>query len=692
MRRASSKDPDLADDLPLAEEAEPRSEPVKASSAPLLSQASAAFITFQDEETSQPCLASKEVIDVDAKTQSPSRMASSPTEQSTNTSPSPPCSTSPPDSQATIVDVPITAREASLLPAPALATPSEVPIENIERNAEETQPSTRTELICVSSSENEDEDLPLTDLALPTEGTKPQVDFVVDHSPRSAKACTNSASPAKKSVSWDVNDDRATYRQAKEVKQPVPPLPKQSTKKRSRQEYFAGEAEDYRPSDEEETSEEGSPESVKIRQESLDGFGSSPLTPLTSSNTRSTSSKDSSALKSALRKSSDPRAQPSKPLGTRHGREPSRRMYIRRDISDDSDDEMLISQVKAPIRRSQKTILQQAISSILPRGSPRVLKASKSPSAPVTRVRQASSSAHALFTRSRATGESADCRQCHRCETYQPRSKTLRCMTCQLAVCTTCLLEHYAGHPSYAATLAYMRSSEQRDPSTDTLDVADIDFKCPVCKYLCRCTGCLRGPFPKTSAVHMPATSQIAEVSAPMRRSESVLSSDADLEPLHWPGLAAGTSSRPNLKVRLRVDRPSSAASRLSKSAQAQARNCTISSAYHDLQDAIASEAARRAQVDAETDFVPVVSSRQPRRTGHGPLSPEQQPSSGSTTLSPSSSDSEAGSILVATSRRPRPTLSARVRFATKVGQQLGKSPAYVESRRSPRREGDQLM
>lgn len=36
--------------------------------------------------------------------------------------------------------------------------------------------------------------------------------------------------------------------------------------------------------------------------------------------------------------------------------------------------------------------------------------------------------------------------------------------------------------------------------------------------------------------------------------------------------------------------------------------------------------------------------------------------------------------------------MSARVRLATKVGQQLGKSPAYVESRRGPRREGDQLM
>lgn len=559
---------------------------------------------------------------------------------------------------------------------------------NMSPKATEQSPAdlsmSHEEMICISSSENEQENelLPEVDDSQPDSQTKTSI--------RKQKTETISqqeqgmaGSASRKSVKFAVEESIRDRRRNRKGNRRISPSITRT--RRSAQEYFAGEGEDSQPLDAEEISAESSEATSPRSKESMTAFGSSPLTPLSSSNTRSGVAPVEPELVKFLQ------ILTRSPGSARSNRntKPTSRSHVNRTISDsddsDADGEVPLRRLQARSRSPQKdTTRHSRPRTVSSARSVRSRKASSNTSVAV--VAPKGNSNRTLFTRSKATGESAECRQCHRCETYQPKTKTLRCMTCEQAVCTTCLATYYAGHPSYAATLAFMQVDSVTKASSQNVDVSEVDFRCPVCKFLCRCTVCLRGPFPKTVALRAPLPTEIEspERSQSMQRSESLLSSDADLEPLHWPGLVRGTSTRPNLKVRLRVSRPSSY-SRLSKSAQ---NLDSASNAYYDLQDAIAGEAARRAQLDAETDYVPDVSSRQHHKNPDP--DPENALASASQTVSTDSDDTDI--VQVASSRRPRPALSARVRLATKVGQQLGKSPAYVESRRSPRREGDQLM
>lgn len=610
-------------------------------------------------------------------------------------------------------------------PSLSASTTSTSTIHSFESQKEEPL-DLQHELVCISSSDNEDEMLVLPEPLEPIPLAQLGAISSPKHSKsfRHSKAVGEGTGSVKKKVKFSPTHERVKERNhlrghtRSDTSDGDDSPPRKAPNKRSRapQEYFVGEAEDYRPSSSEEDEIEASqrlqsPPGEIVAQESAEGFGSSSLTPLTSSNSQHATrvhrqnemlappvrSELVALFESPSRTSISPRDAGRTNSSSKHNGSQSNRTKRSRKLDYDDTDE----DGEVPLRTlqsSNRPVIEENTTKLLRSNSlpdQRVERPRRSTKGTTVRPlarRQDTQSGWTLFTRSRATGESADCRQCHRCETYQERSKTLRCMTCELAVCTTCLDAHYAGHPSYAATLAYMH---MKTASGEGVDVSAIDFKCPVCKYLCRCNVCLRGPLPKaaTSVSKVPPARSVSlESAAVMQRSKSLLSSDADIEPLQWPDLSRGTSTRPNLKVRLRVGRPS-AASRLSKSAQSQ--SCSTTNAYHDLQDAIAGAAARRAQVDAETDFVPVVSSRQPRKESP-PISPERQLARhqqlGCTSLSPSSDSDDA--VLVATSRssKPRPAMSARVRLATKVGQQLGKSPAYVESRREPRREGDQLM
>lgn len=505
------------------------------------------------------------------------------------------------------------------------------------------------------------------------------------------QASQASAGNAKKSVSFAVGDDIESARSQQRRSTSKRARLKAIRRKQVSQEFFVGEAEDYRPSDLEDQSDDSDAISGPSKT-STTVPSSSPLTPLSSGNARPSSiSSDNANLVGFLRSFSRSSGSGS---GNKAGK-PGGRIIARRivdsDYSDD-DGEVPLRRLKTRRPSPHKKEFQQS----QPDGAlVRPVRSCKSTSNSLTSATslvEKRPTSRTLVTRSRSTGDNADCLQCHRCELYQPQSKTLRCMTCEKAVCSICLVAHYAGHPSYAATLAYLRIDPASNLPDESVDVSQIDFRCPVCKYICRCMTCLRGPIPvqKSTAPAEPFPAELAspERSESMRRTDSLLSSDADPEPLHWPSLVRGTSTRPNLKVRPRVGRTAAASSRLSKSAQHNMRLSAANNAYYDLQEAIAGEAARRAQVDAETDFVPVVSSRVPRNSL--PSSPQRGLSSTSQTNSSDSNESDM--VQVATSKRPRPTLSARVRLATKVGQQLGKSPAYVESRRSPRREGDQLM
>lgn len=543
-------------------------------------------------------------------------------------------------------------------------------------------PPLREELVCISSSENEDEQLLEETGEMQIDKCESRLAHRSTLKSASGGVIEETGSASKKSVKFAAGEKEERQGPSR-VKRRTSLM--HTKPQRAVHEYFVGEGEDYSPSD---STDQHSDEVETVPYPSsglASAFGSSPLTPLTSSNLRPAAAVEPELVDFLQTLSRSPRSARSNRSNKSTSQSSSKKPIDY--VDSDEDGEVPLRRLQARNRsREQETARPRKKVST----SARVRPCNKTVNAPLAAANESSAvttTSRPLFTRSRATGESAECRQCHRCETYQSKSKTLRCMTCEQAVCTTCMATHYAGHPSYAATLVFMRVDPVTNAAAHDVDVSEIDFRCPVCKYLCRCPVCLRGPFPKASTVPAVPIARVVspEKSEPMQRSESLLSSDADLEPLHWPGLVRGTSTRPNLKVRLRLGR-AGAPSRLSKSAQQHTRAPSATNAYYDLQDAIAGEAARRAQVDAETDFVPVVASRQPRKDL--PSSPSQQ--NGSTTQT-ASSDSE-DMVVVTSSRRPRPALSARVRLATKVGQQLGKSPAFVESRRSPRREGDQLM
>lgn len=501
---------------------------------------------------------------------------------------------------------------------------------------------------------------------------------------------------------------------------------------------------------------ETSEQVLKLTQQAfvLAGFGSSPLTPLRASSqapTRVSTSRTHRGIANSRTRSSVA------PTGAEVSDRETRSPQLSPSFSDE-DAEIPLRQLRSP---SSQRVPPKASTSRLTVDAekPRIrVRLSKAPvvskALPVSGITQSKSpqqsgNGRVFYTRSRTVGASADCLQCHRCETYHTKMRMLACMTCDRAICATCFPAYYSDHPSYLATLAFLRMSgivtstpsdgtrevnlpgveseslgnqQQALPSqpsqsasvstatrapaaAPTVDLSSLDFRCPVCKALCRCPTCMRGPIPKDLVIPeqlVPSTiSQPIPVPAhPVGRSPSMasrtrtvrqgmhmLSSDDDYDPMQVsPRPNRGTSTRPNLRTRLRPARAGPISSKLPKSAQRLTRTSSNNNAYYDLQDAIASEAARRAMIDAETEYVPVVASRQPRQIQTTPL--ESQSSQQSSELS----DSDDAAIEVTSRPRKGPAISARVRLATTVGQQLGKSPAYVEARRSPRREGDQLM
>lgn len=470
---------------------------------------------------------------------------------------------------------------------------------------------------------------------------------------------------------------------------PIKTVLKAVRRKRVAGEYFVGESEKYLPSDPEGQSngfDVANPQSKPFADITV----SSRLTSPSSRKLRSASFSDKTGLEafpqSTTRCSRNGRADTTNNLGSRP--------KLRRVVESDSDAEVLLRRLKM---RSQHKYgigqIKQAIASARPARS---LKPFDNFLQHVPISADNRTGSRTVITRSRSIGQEAECRQCHQCETYQPMAKTLGCMTCERVTCSSCLSAYYSLHPSYAATLSYLQVDPMTRMPSETVNVSQIDFRCPVCKHLCRCATCLRGtpsvqslsPSPVTFPAKLASSEKADAKKADAKfKSGSLPSSNAGLEPLYSQSLVQGISTLPNIKNRLRVNR-TAPPSRFSKTAQQTPRPSASSKSYYDLQDAIAGEAARRAQVDAETDFVPVVSSRKSPRS----LVLSRQQALPSTSQTASSDGNESDVIKVATSRRPRPVKSARVRLATKVGQRLGKSPAYVESRRSPRREGDQLF
>ena len=330
----------------------------------------------------------------------------------------------------------------------------------------------------------------------------------------------------------------------------------------------------------------------------------------------------------------------------------------------------------------------------------------------------------ASYTRSRTGGQTSDFKQCHQCEVFHAKRRTLHCLTCDRGMCDRCICELYHDFPFYCAILAYLSSSFSKSLSPDerelkkskhrsieresiqnelvttlfiasgmeldhkscrtksiqeaephSADVSVLDFQCPVCKHVCKCANCLRGPLPKPGSVLNKVPSK-RRIESPVRTeeakvpvSESISMPSPNINTAH-PKLRrsrnlASTSVPTDpekaipstLKIRLRVgDRPK----RLSSMR---------------IGNALATAAAVRVALDEETEYVPVVAARKTPTT-QGPKNVVPRLGSPprlrySASMAGAESREEAfKSVMMAK--------SARVRLATKVGQQLGKSPASL--------------
>ena len=252
------------------------------------------------------------------------------------------------------------------------------------------------------------------------------------------------------------------------------------------------------------------------------------------------------------------------------------------------------------------------------------------------------------------------------------------------------------------------------------LDLSTFDFQCPACKFICTCANCLRGPYPVGHPLHkaslVAATSHnvgIARARAsrlraperPLSRSYSTDSHDtrthyedsANLEEEDEEEDGFEVSSRPFGRACLppitvsdedlyHTKSPSKPLagplSRRQAIGRARSPPATNYISSH-AEEAAAQARAIREQMDAESDFIPVVSSRK-RSTRRIPNNGRNNavPRFGSPprhtyyhnnhmeivedTISP-----------VAELPAPPPVRrSERVRLATRVGQQLGKTPA----------------
>lgn len=166
-----------------------------------------------------------------------------------------------------------------------------------------------------------------------------------------------------------------------------------------------------------------------------------------------------------------------------------------------------------------------------------------------------STNGRSVYTRSRTNAPEADTSQCHLCECFEPKNRSFHCITCERAICDSCLVSEYTSIPAYRALIAlmcmpmrvpsafhqhqqqdegmrmdssdnplsdieptsqknssnYQRGSRQDRrksrgrPTLQTrtvqemgiLDTQFLDFQCPVCKGRCPCANCLRGPYHK---------------------------------------------------------------------------------------------------------------------------------------------------------------------------------------------------
>ena len=337
----------------------------------------------------------------------------------------------------------------------------------------------------------------------------------------------------------------------------------------------------------------------------------------------------------------------------------------------------------------------------------------------------------ASYTRSRTAAPTSDSIQCHQCEVFHAKLGTLLCVTCDRGLCDVCLCQNYSESPFYYATRAFLfdngnrqlgqngdhyRNGKKRlteklpasreaasessllleatrpsftpsclvgpdmndDPQQShssqqenfsAFDISKLDFQCPVCKQVCNCANCLRGPFPKTGTVRnkVPAPRLTSSSGAHDEPYDYSHIGDRDIEtsPVDVPVIQTSSHGPTD------PDKSNPKTVRGSLGLRRRPRRVTSTRNHCD---ALAAAAALRAALDRETDYVPVVAARKtPNHSGPSNTVPRYG--------SPRRhrlSDSGVEEPREETSTFTTASHNARVRLATKVGQQLGKSPASL--------------
>ena len=335
------------------------------------------------------------------------------------------------------------------------------------------------------------------------------------------------------------------------------------------------------------------------------------------------------------------------------------------------------------------------------------------------------------YTRSRTSVANPNAAQCHRCEAFYSKSGCFKCSTCIGAVCQRCLIEHYSDQGVYIAIVAFLvnkmreelrlAKSQQHKGTPDltdgaametgtlaaggevgfsnsamnrvfnlppTVDLSTLDFQCPVCKMLCMCANCLRGPYPIGHPLHKSflLAAAAAEAEKPPQRAREDDSGDDEEYDIDEDAIQVVTGRRPPLPqsdsedgVEVEVEQfsPPTTSTRPHQ-ARRQSSNCPAPSSFsvYRSQEALQEARADRRRMDEdETEAVPFVVAR-PKSTAPSNPRANAVPRLGSPPLAhpsprvaqkvgeiPSAAQTEA----VMPVRR-----SARVRLATKVGEQLG--------------------